>query len=81
MTTAALREVLATRPFAAFTLQLADGSVVPVDHPEAIAYRGGRTAVVFTTEEDFKILDLLLVTQITTKNGAGITPDEPTPRR
>ena len=61
-------------------MHLADGSKVPVDHPEAIAYRGGRMAVVFTTDENFEIVDLLLVAKLTTTNGAGATPDEPTAR-
>ena len=54
---------------------------MPVDYPEAIAYRGGRVAVIFTTEESFWIVDLLLVENITMKNGFGVTPDGPTPRR
>ncbi|MEA3210588.1 MAG: hypothetical protein QOE70_3645 [Chthoniobacter sp.] len=81
MTTEALRKILAAQPFHPFTLHLADGSQVPVDHPEAIAYRGGRIAVVFTTEENFEVIDLLLVAKLTTRNGAGVSPDEPTPRR
>ena len=81
MTTDALRKILELRPFHPFTFHLADGSQVLVDHPEAIASRGGRMAIVFTAAENFEFIDLLLVTKVSTKNGSDIVPDEPTSRR
>lgn len=81
MTTDALRKLLGIQPFRAFTLHLADGSQVPVTHPEAIAYGGGRTAIVFTGEENFEFIDLLLVAKATGQGGDALTPDAPTARR
>ena len=41
-----LRDLLAARPFAPFVIHTADSRDVDVSHPEAIAYGGGRIAVV-----------------------------------
>lgn len=58
------------QPFRPFTLHLADGSSVPVRHPEFM-YRtqGGRTIIVNPRGEETIIIDLLLVTKITIKKG------------
>jgi hypothetical protein len=72
MTTEKLRDMLHARPFKPFSIHLAEGTVIPVKHPEFVLITaGGRTAHVHTGRgEEVKIIDLLLVTHITT-NGAG----------
>jgi hypothetical protein len=65
MTIERLRSLHAARPFRPFTLHMADGGVVRVTHPEALAYGpGGRTIVVFSPNDDLQIIDLLLVSRI-----------------
>ena len=59
------------RPFRRFTIHLADGASVPVEHPEFMwRTPGGRTIVVSQGGEDVVVIDLLLVTRLTTRNGA-----------
>ena len=65
MTTEQLKQMHTARPFRPFTLRLADGEVVPVPHPEFLFFSpSGRTIVVATPDDAFKIIDLLLVTSI-----------------
>jgi hypothetical protein len=65
MTKQAITNILRIEPFKPFALRLADGTLVPVPHPDFIALsEGGRTAIVTTGREDFEILDLGLVTAI-----------------
>ncbi len=53
------------RPFRPFTLCLADGDKVRVEHPEFLAQApGGRIAVVTGVDEAFRVVDLRLVTSI-----------------
>lgn len=61
MTTDQLKDFLAVRPFRPFTIHMADGRSVDVNHPETIAYGGGRIAVVVTPNDRFEVIDLLLV--------------------
>jgi hypothetical protein len=77
MTTDQLRDMLATRPFTPFIMHLADGRNVEVNHPEAIAYAGGRIAVVVKPDDRFEVVDLLLVPSIESKTAG--TPPAPTP--
>jgi len=73
MTTKQLKDLYEARPFKPFNIHLADGEVLPVKHPEFMwIHPGGRTLCVArgTHEEDgTAIVDLLLVTQLTTGNG------------
>lgn len=75
MTREAINRTVQTEPFKPFALRLADGTLVPVPHPEFILLtEGGRTAIVATGGEDFKILDLGLVIAIESAagpNGSG----------
>jgi len=65
MTKDAIKDSVAATPFKAFSLRLTDGTLVPVPHPDYIFLtQGGRTAVVATGGEHFRILDLTLVTAI-----------------
>jgi hypothetical protein len=70
MTTEQLDAVHKARPFKPFTLHLADGTSHPVKHPEFLwRTPAGRTVFVSGGGEDVAIIDLLLVTKITTGNG------------
>ena len=53
-------------PFRPFTIHLADGRSFSVPHPDFISQSpAGRTVIVFGKDEDeFSILDLLLVTEL-----------------
>lgn len=65
MTRDVVHTTLKAQPFKPFYFRLADGALVPVPHPEFVVLsEGGRTAVVHTGGETFKILDLGLVTAI-----------------
>ena len=65
MTMTELRKLLASKPFRAFTLHMADGRKVLVKHPEFVAVApNGRTAVVYQPNSDFEIVDLFLVTSL-----------------
>jgi len=65
MTIAEFRKLLAARPFQPFTLHMADGRKVLVKHPEFVAVApSGRTAIVYQPNNDFEIVDLLLVTSL-----------------
>jgi hypothetical protein len=67
MTTDQLESVHKAQPFKAFTVHLADGTHHSVSHPE-LMWRtpGGRTIFVSQGGEKVAIIDLLLVTKITT---------------
>ena len=70
MTIEQLRAVHEARPFKPFTIHLADGSSVPVRHPELLwRTQGGRTIFVNTAGEEVAIIDFLLVTKLTLGNG------------
>lgn len=65
MTRDAINRTVKAQPFKPFALRLTDGSLVPVRYPEFILLtEGGRTAIVATEGEDFRIFDLALVTAI-----------------
>lgn len=70
MTLDQIRQDHEARPFQPFTLRRADGSRIPVRHPEFMARSPtGRTVVVFGSGESFEIADLLLVAAIEVGNG------------
>jgi hypothetical protein len=70
MTVEQLRRMHQARPFQQFTLHMADGRQIHVDHPEFLAvFPSGRTIVVTQPDESFDIIDLLLVTSIQVANG------------
>jgi hypothetical protein len=65
MTIEQLREMHQARPFVPFDIQLADGRVLPVEHPENVAYFGaGRCIGVAKSEGVIETVDLLLVTSL-----------------
>ena len=67
MTTEQLKSFMSVRPFRPFLIHMADGRSVEVNHPEWIAYAGGRTALVAKPDESFEVIDLLLVPSIEAK--------------
>jgi hypothetical protein len=69
MTTEQLREFHQARPFKPFRVHMADGQSIDVLHPELMAYGGGRTFVVFVSQEHSRVIDLLLVASLETING------------
>ncbi|MEO8497600.1 MAG: hypothetical protein ABI614_21240 [Planctomycetota bacterium] len=69
MTTEALRNLLNAKPFRPFRVHLADGHSVDVVHPEFVGFGGGRTFVAYTNDDNFEVIDLLLVSSLETING------------
>ena len=67
MTTEQLRSFLNVRPFRPFMIHMADGRTVDVNHPEWVAYAGGRIALVAKPDETFEVIDLLLVPSLEAK--------------
>lgn len=75
MTADRLRDILSKRPFRRFSMKLADGSRIPVHHPEVVALSpSGRTAVVVKPDESIEIVDLLLVTSLELPSTRNRTP-------
>lgn len=65
MTIEAIRKYHETRPFRPFTVVLADGTRIPVRHPEMLAHPGaGRTILIFEGPDAHHVVDLLLVTSL-----------------
>ena len=79
MTLQRLKALVDRRPFSPFQIHLADGDQVEVKSPEFMwLHPTGRVVYVATgTDEqaDDRIIDLLLVTQLSTNNGI----DQPFP--
>ena len=70
MTTAEVKSLHQAKPFRPFTIHLADGEKLPVKSPEFMWIApSGRTIIVGHDDGEMSIVDLLLVTQITTGNG------------
>jgi hypothetical protein len=65
MTVDQLRQMHLARPFRPFDINLADGRMIPVDHPELLALTpGGRTIGVAVERNVIEVIDLLLVTRL-----------------
>jgi len=68
MTVEQIRQMWNAQPFQPFTLHLADGRGVAVQHREFLAMSpSGRTVIVYQPDDSFNIIDLLLVTDIEVK--------------
>lgn len=73
MTIEQLAQMHQARPFQPFDIFLADGRILPVDHPEFLSRSptGGRTIGVGTVDGTIEVVDLLLVTSLRPRvNGA-----------
>jgi hypothetical protein len=69
MTIDKIRQLYDARPFRPFTLHLADGREIEVEHPEFMARApSGRTVVIYQPDDSFNIVDLLLVTDLEVKS-------------
>ncbi len=71
MTIQQLRKAVAERPFRPFTIVMGDGSRYRVASPEVIAIppKAERTFIVAQGDDDYSVLDLLLVTALEFTNG------------
>jgi hypothetical protein len=75
MTVERVRNLHGARPFRPFTIHLGDGRSFRVKHPELLAILPpGRNVIVVTGEDEWEIIDLLLVTSIGSANGATRRP-------
>jgi hypothetical protein len=70
MTVEQLRQVWKADPFQAFTIHLADGRSIAVNHRDFLASSpSGRTIIVYQSDDSFNVIDLLLVTDLEVSNG------------
>jgi len=66
MTATAINNFIRAQPFKPFTMHLSDGRAIPVKHHDFILLSpAGRTAHVYVSDEDFEIVDVLLVLSLT----------------
>ncbi|MBY0526464.1 MAG: hypothetical protein K2R98_23925 [Gemmataceae bacterium] len=78
MTVDQLRALLKAQPFQPFTVHLADGRHVFVHHPEyTVIAPSGRTAIIYQPNDEFNIVDLLLVTDLEVKPSVATQPNNP----
>jgi hypothetical protein len=59
-----LQDLVRAARFRPFAIGLADGTRFRVDHPECIAFRGGRTAVVIDPDERVHLIDVMLALKL-----------------
>ena len=65
MTIQQLRSAHRAAAFQPFTIHMADGRTFPVPHPDFLSMSpSGRTVIIYQENEEFSILDLLLMTEI-----------------
>jgi hypothetical protein len=75
MTIEQLRNVHQATPFRPFTIHLADGRQLVVPHREFLSHSpSGRTIIVYHEDENFSLVDLLLVTELEIHNGSPSAP-------
>ena len=65
MTAKEFRNVFEAQPFRAFTIYLAGGRQVPIEHQEfAMVAPSGRTLIVYQEDDSFQVVDLMLATGV-----------------
>ncbi len=65
MTAEQLRAMREANPFRPFTIHLADGRTFTVPHRDFVSQSpGGRTIIVYGSNESFSVVDLFLVTEL-----------------
>ena len=67
-----VRKLLHAQPFRPFLIQVADGGRIPVKHEDFVALAPtGREMIVYLSDGDYQVLDLMLVTrlEVSAKNG------------
>ena len=67
MTSDHLTGLIRSRPFRPFIIHTLDGRSIEVNHPDWIAYAGGRTAAVARPDETFEVIDSSLVPSLEVK--------------
>ena len=66
MTIKEFHNLYAAQPFRPFTIHLADGRSVLVNHREFVMPSpSGRTVIAYQPDDSFDVIDLLLVTSLT----------------
>jgi hypothetical protein len=72
MTTEQFRATIHLQPFRPFTIRMADGRRFEVVHPDCVGQsKSGRTVVVFQSDEAYRVLDLLLMSELEVHSGNG----------
>ncbi|HEV3081893.1 MAG TPA: hypothetical protein VGY66_19090 [Gemmataceae bacterium] len=72
MTAEQLRGMREANPFRPFTLHLADGRALTVPHRDFVSQSpGGRTIIVYRSDEAFSVVDLYLVTEVQAPSDSG----------
>jgi len=83
MTAEQLRATRAANPFRPFTIHLADGRSLRVPHRDYLSMSpGGRTVIVYHSDEAFSIMDLLLITELALESpsqSSGPAPEDTAP--
>jgi len=70
MTTEQFRATLHQQPFRPFTIRMADGRAFEIAHRDFVAMSpSGRTIIVFQSDENYSVLDLLLMSELQVANG------------
>ena len=65
MTAEQLRAMREANPFRPFTIRMADGRALTVPHRDFVSQSpGGRTIIVYHSDESFSVVDLYLVTEL-----------------
>jgi hypothetical protein len=65
MTIEQLRSAYQASPFRPFTIHLADGRSFQIRHRDYLSHSpSGRTIIVYGDDDNFSVLDLLLVTEL-----------------
>jgi hypothetical protein len=65
MTADQLRAMRDANPFRPFIIHLADGRAFAIPHRDFVSQSpGGRTIIVYGSDESFSVLDLFLVTEL-----------------
>ena len=65
MTIQQLDNVHKAKPFRPFTVHMGDGRSFHVPHPEFLSHSpNGRTIIVYGNDDNFSVLDLLLLTEL-----------------
>jgi hypothetical protein len=71
MTAEQLRAMRDANPFRPFTIHLADGRSLAVRHRDFVSQSpGGRTIIVFRSDETFSVVDLHVVTELAIRGPA-----------
>jgi hypothetical protein len=73
MTTEQFRAMLHQQPFRPFVIRMADGRAFEVAHRDFVAVSPtGRTIIVYQDNENFSVLDLLLMSELQVVNGRSV---------